>query len=169
MLKLGLVEFGWSTVFQIANTIILYLVLKKFLFVPVTEFIQGRQDEIKNSYDDADKKNEEAESLKKEYEEKLDNVKEEGQEILIEAQKKADERGSEIIKDSKEEAAKLKEKAEKDIEFEKKKALNDMKDEISTIAMMAASKVLGNEVDENKNKQLVDDFIKKVGESRWQN
>jgi|SRR6056297_1858053 len=169
MLKLGLVEFGWSTVFQIVNTIILYLVLKKFLFVPVTEFIQGRQNEIQNSYDDADKKNEEAESLKKEYEEKLDNVKEEGQEILIEAQKKADERGNSIIKDSKEEAAKLKEKAEKDIEFEKKKALNDMKDEISTIAMMAASKVLGNEVDKNKNKQLVDDFIKEVGESRWQN
>ncbi|MDW7668209.1 MAG: F0F1 ATP synthase subunit B [Bacillota bacterium] len=169
MLKLGLVEFGWSTVFQIVNTIILYLVLKKFLFVPVTEFIQGRQDEIKNSYDDADKKNEKAESLKKEYEEKLDNVKQEGQEILIEAQKKADERGSEIIKESKEEASKLKEKAEKDIEFEKKKALNDMKDEISNIAMMAASKVLGNEVDENKNKQLVDDFIKEVGESRWQN
>ncbi len=169
MLKLGLVEFGWSTVFQIVNTIILYLVLKKFLFVPVTEFIQGRQDEIQNSYDDADKMNEEAESLKQEYEEKLDNVKEEGQEILIEAQKKADERGSEIIKESKEEASKLKEKAEKDIEFEKKKALNDMKDEISNIAMMAASKVLGNEVDESKNKQLVDDFINEVGESRWQN
>ena len=169
MLKLGLVEFSWNFVFQIINTIILYLVLKKFLFVPVTEFIQGRQDEIKKSYDDAEKTKEEAESLKKEYKEKLDNVKEEGQEILIEAQKKADERGSEIIKDSKEQAAKLKEKAEKDIEIEKKKALNDVKDEISTIAMMAASKVLGNEVDKDKNKQLVDDFIKEVGESRWQN
>ena len=169
MLKLGLVEFSWTTVFQIVNTIILYLVLKKFLFVPVTEFIQGRQDEIKNSYDDAENTKEEADSLKKEYEEKLDNIKEEGQEILIEAQKKADERGSEIIKDSKEEAAKLKEKAEKDIEIEKQKALNDVKDEISTIAMMAASKVLGNEVDKDKNKQLVDDFIKEVGESRWQN
>src|SRR6056297_1191896 len=169
MLKLGLVEFSWNFVFQIINTIILYLVLKKFLFVPVTEFIQGRKDEIKSSYDDAENTKEEAESLKKEYEEKLDNIKEEGQEILIKAQKKADERDSEIIKDSKEQAAKLKEKAEKDIEIEKKKALNDVKDEISTIAMMAASKVLGNEVDKDKNKQLVDDFIKEVGESRWQN
>jgi len=169
MLKAGLVEFSWSFVFQIVNTLILYLVLKKFLFVPVTNFIQGRQDEIKSSYDDAENLNEEAESLKKEYENKLDKVKEEGQEILIEAKKKADERGNEIIKESKEQAAKLKEKAEKDIELEKKKALNDVKDEISTIAMMAASKVLGNEVDKNKNKELVDDFIKEVGESKWQN
>jgi len=169
MLKAGLVEFSWSFVFQIVNTLILYLVLKKFLFVPVTNFIQGRQDEIKSSYDDAENLNEEAESLKTEYENKLDNVKEEGQEILIEAKKKADERGNEIIKESKEQAAKLKEKAEKDIELEKKKALNDMKDEISKIAMMAASKVLGNEVDKNKNKELVDDFIKEVGESKWQN
>jgi len=169
MLKLGLVEFSWTTVFQIVNTIILYLVLKKFLFVPVTEFIQGRQDEIQNSYDDADKKNEEAEKLKSQYESKLDNVKEEGQEILIEARKKAEEKGNEIIKESKDQAAKLKEKAQEEIEQEKKKAVNDVKNEISSIAMLAASKVLENEVDEETNKKLVDNFIKEVGDSKWQN
>lgn len=169
MLKLGLVEFSWTTVFQIVNTIILYLVLKKFLFVPVTEFIQGRQDEIQNSYDDADKKNEEAEKLKSQYESKLDNVKEEGQEILIEARKKSEEKGNEIIKESKDQAAKLKEKAQEEIEQEKKKAVNDVKNEISSIAMLAASKVLENEVDEETNKKLVDNFIKEVGDSKWQN
>lgn len=169
MLKLGLVEFGWTTAFQVINTIILYLVLKKFLFVPVTNFIQGRQDEIQNSYDDADKKNEEAEKLRSQYEAKLDNVKEESQEILIEAKKDAEEKGNEIIKESKEQAAKLKEKAQKEIEQEKKKAVNDVKDEISTIAMLAASKVLENEVDEDTNKKLVDNFIKEVGDSKWQN
>lgn len=168
MLKAGLVEFSWTFVFQIVNTLILYLVLKKFLFVPVTEFIQGRQDEIKSSYDDAEKTNEEAEKLKSEYEGKLDKVEEEKQEILIAAKKKADEQGSEIIKESKEQAAKLKEKAEQEIEIEKKKAINDVKDDISSMVIMAASKVLENEVDESRNKQLVDDFIKEVGESKWQ-
>jgi F-type H+-transporting ATPase subunit b len=110
MLKAGLVEFSWTFVFQIVNTLILYLVLKKFLFVPVTEFIQGRQDEIQSSYDDAEKTNEEAKNLKSEYENKLDKVEEEKQEILIAAKKKADEQGSEIIKESKEQAAKLKRK-----------------------------------------------------------
>lgn len=169
MLKAGLVEFSWTFVFQIVNTLILYLVLKKFLFVPVTEFIQGRQDEIQSSYDDAEKTNEEAENLKSEYENKLDKVEEEKQEILIAAKKKADEQGSEIIKESKEQAAKLKEKAEQEIEIEKKKAINDVKDDISSMVIMAASKVLENEVDEGRNKKLVDDFIKEVGESKWQN
>ncbi|MFZ7134444.1 MAG: F0F1 ATP synthase subunit B [Eubacteriales bacterium] len=169
MLKAGLVEFSWTFVFQIVNTLILYLVLKKFLFVPVTEFIQGRQDEIQSSYDDAEKTNEEAENLKSEYENKLDKVEEEKQEILIAAKKKADEQGSEIIKESKEQAAKLKEKAEQEIEIEKKKAINDVKDDISSMVIMAASKVLENEVDESRNKKLVDDFIKEVGESKWQN
>jgi F-type H+-transporting ATPase subunit b len=169
MLKAGLVEFSWTFVFQIVNTLILYLVLKKFLFVPVTEFIQGRQDEIQSSYDDAEKTNEEAENLKSQYENKLDKVEEEKQEILIAAKKKADEQGSEIIKESKEQAAKLKEKAEQEIEIEKKKAINDVKDDISSMVIMAASKVLENEVDESRNKKLVDDFIKEVGESKWQN
>jgi F-type H+-transporting ATPase subunit b len=169
MLKAGLVEFSWTFVFQIVNTLILYLVLKKFLFVPVTEFIQGRQDEIQSSYDDAEKTNEEAEKLKSQYENKLDKVEEEKQEILIAAKKKADEQGSEIIKESKEQAAKLKEKAEQEIEIEKKKAINDVKDDISSMVIMAASKVLENEVDESRNKKLVDDFIKEVGESKWQN
>jgi F-type H+-transporting ATPase subunit b len=169
MLKAGLVEFSWTFVFQIVNTLILYLVLKKFLFVPVTEFIQGRQDEIQSSYDDAEKTNEEAKNLKSEYENKLDKVEEEKQEILIAAKKKADEQGSEIIKESKEQAAKLKEKAEQEIEIEKKKAINDVKDDISSMVIMAASKVLENEVDESRNKKLVDDFIKEVGESKWQN
>jgi F-type H+-transporting ATPase subunit b len=169
MLKLGLVEFSWNFVFQIINTIILYLVLKKFLFVPVTEFVQGRRNEIQNSFDEADEKNEEADKLKSQYESKLDNVKEERQEILIEARKNAEEKGNEIIRESKEEAAKLKEKAQAEIEQEKKKAVNDVKDEISSIAMLAASKVLENEVDEKMNKKLVDDFIKEVGDSKWQN
>lgn len=169
MLKAGLVEFSWTFVFQIVNTLILYLVLKKFLFVPVTEFIQGRQDEIQSSYDDAEKTNEEAKKLKSEYENILDKVEEEKQKILIAAKKKADEQGSEIIKESKEQAAKLKEKAEQEIEIEKKKAINDVKDDISSMVIMAASKVLENEVDESRNKKLVDDFIKEVGESKWQN
>jgi F-type H+-transporting ATPase subunit b len=169
MLKAGLVEFSWTFVFQIVNTLILYLVLKKFLFVPVTGFIQGRQDEIQSSYDDAEKTNEEAKKLKSEYENILDKVEEEKQKILIAAKKKADEQGSEIIKESKEQAAKLKEKAEQEIEIEKKKAINDVKDDISSMVIMAASKVLENEVDESRNKKLVDDFIKEVGESKWQN
>jgi F-type H+-transporting ATPase subunit b len=169
MLKAGLVEFSWTFVFQIVNTLILYLVLKKFLFVPVTGFIQGRQDEIQSSYDDAEKTNEEAKKLKSEYENILDKVEEEKQKILIAAKKKADEQGSEIIKESKEQASRLIEKAEQEIEIEKKKAINDVKDDISSMVIMAASKVLENEVDESRNKKLVDDFIKEVGESKWQN
>jgi len=169
MLKLGLVELSWNFVFQIINTIILYLVLKKFLFVPVTEFIKGRRNEIQDSFDEADNKNEKADKLKSQYELKLDNVKEESQEILIEAKKNAEKKGTEIIKESKEEAAKLKEKAHTEIEQEKKKAINDLKDEISSISILAASKVLEHEVDEKTNKKLVEDFIKEVGDSQWQN
>ena len=56
-LKLGLVEPSWTFVFQIANTLILFLVLKKLLFKPVTEMMNNRQDGIRNSLKDAENKN----------------------------------------------------------------------------------------------------------------
>lgn len=55
-LRLGLVQFDWTFVFQIANTLILFLFLKKFLFKPVTEFMTAREDEISVSYKDAEEK-----------------------------------------------------------------------------------------------------------------
>ncbi|MCK5762692.1 MAG: hypothetical protein KAH05_01100, partial [Clostridiales bacterium] len=56
-LKLGLVEPSWTFVFQIANTIILFLILKKLLFKPVTEFMKNRQEGIENSLKEAESKN----------------------------------------------------------------------------------------------------------------
>ncbi len=50
-LKLGLVEPGWTFVFQIANTLILFLLLKKFLFKPVTEFMANREAEVAGEYE----------------------------------------------------------------------------------------------------------------------
>jgi F-type H+-transporting ATPase subunit b len=169
MLKAGLVELNWTFVFQIANTFILFLVLKKFLFAPVTEVMENREKSIKDSLDDAERISEEAEKYKKEYLGKLQSAEDEGREIISKATRIADERSSHIIKEAREEVSKLKEKADSDIELERKKAINEIKDEISSLAILAASKVLESEVDEAKNKSIVAKFIEQVGDARWQN
>ncbi len=168
-LKFGLIEPGWSLVFQLVNTLILYLFLRRFLFKPVTEFMAKRESEIKNSFDMAEQKNAEAEQMMSDYKEKIKNAESEGKEIIRHASLKAENRSSEIIKAAEEHAHDLKDKAQKDIEREKSKAIHMIKDEIATMAIMAAGRVVEADMNAEKHQTMVEKFIDEVGDTRWQN
>ncbi len=167
--RLGLVEPDATFFIMLLNVGILYLILKKFLFVPVTNFMEKRKKGIEDSISEAERKVKEAEEYKSTYLVKLNNAEEESKQIVDRAITNANLKADNIIKEAKIEVTAIKNKAEKDIELERKKAFNEVKDEISTIAILAASKVLESEVDEKKNSDLVDKFIEEVGELKWQN
>ena len=76
----------------------------------------------------------------------------------------AQQRGEEIVRQAKQEAGHLKEKAEAEIAQERKKARNEVKNEISGIAMEIASKVVEREINEKDHRDLVEEFIEKMGE-----
>lgn len=168
-LRFGLVEPSWTFVFQIANTIILFLVLKKIMFKPVTEFMEKRETEIKDEFDKAELENAAAEKLIIEYKEKISLSEEEGKNIINAAVLKSEAKSSEIIKETEHEVSIIKEKAQKDIDNEKIKAINSLKNEIADMAILAASKVIEEDVDGNKHKTMIDKFINEVGDTRWQN
>ncbi len=167
--KLGLVEPDATFFIMLINVGILYFILKKFLFVPVTNFMEKRKKGIEDSINEAERKVKEAEEYKSTYLEKLKKVDEESKEIVDKAISNANFKADNIIKEAKSEVSALKNKAEKDIELERQKALNEVKNEISSIAILAATKVLESEVDEKKNGELVDKFIEEVGDLKWQN
>ncbi|MEA3423793.1 MAG: F0F1 ATP synthase subunit B [Bacillota bacterium] len=168
-LKLGLVEPGWTFVFQIANLIILFLILKKLLFKPVTEFMKNRQESIKNSLKEAENKNLDAEELIAEYKAKITGSEDEGTEIVRQMVKEAETIGAEIIKRAKKNAEKTKNDAIGEIERERVKAINSLKEEVAEMAMLAASRVIEKELDDDGHRKLVNKFIGEVGDSKWQN
>ncbi|QZY55523.1 F0F1 ATP synthase subunit B [Crassaminicella profunda] len=165
----GLVELNWTTAFQIINTIVLFLALKKFLFKPVTEFMQSRQDGILASIKEAEEKNKEADQRKKEYKTKLEFAEEEGREIIKEASKKAEKRASEIVKEAENNAAKMMKRAEAETKRQNEKAMNELKNEISSLAVMAAGKIIDKSLDEKEHHGLIKEFIDEVGDAKWQN
>ncbi|MCG8538619.1 MAG: F0F1 ATP synthase subunit B [Clostridia bacterium] len=167
-IKLGLVELNWSFFFQIANTIILFLILKKLLFKPVSEFMEKRRAEIEGSIKEAEMKNVEAEKYKSEYIAKIEASEEEGRQIIRDAAKRAEVRASEIIKAAEKEAIEIKQRADLDIQREKEKAINLLKDDIASIAMLVASKVVEEDLNPQRHNTLVRKFIDEVGETRWQ-
>lgn len=155
----------WTVIFQICNLLITIWIVKKLLYKPVMNVLAKRQEEVDNIYSDADKAKNEAVDMKKQYTEKLSHAREEADSIVRTAVQNAERKGEEIVSQAKDQAVYMKQKAEMEIEQEKRKAFADVKSEISGIAVEIASKVVSREIDEKDHVQLVEDFIKNVGEN----
>lgn len=148
----------------IINTLILFLVLRHFLFDKVNAVLDSRKNEVANTYKEADAALTNAKQLESEYTEKLSAAKEESAEIVKNATKKAQSRSDEIIADAKNEARGIVDKANADIEKEKKRAVNQIKDEISDMALSIASRVVSKEIDGKTHEKLIESFIDEIGE-----
>ncbi len=154
----------WTALFTFCNMIITFLLLKKFLFKPVKKMIDERQKEIDDMYREAEASKAEAEKLQADYAEHLSSARAERDEILRDAVSRAQKREAEIIADAKNDAAAIRSKAEADIAQEKKKALNEVKNEISSISVTIAQEVVEREITAADHERLVSEFIGKLGE-----
>ena len=154
----------FTALFTLVNTVVLFLVLKKFLFKPVMKMITDRQKEIDDMYTDADTAKENALAMEAEYKQKLSQAAVTGERMVKEAVERGQRREEEILRQANMEASAIMEKASADIALEKKKALNDAKDEISDIAMAIAEKVVGREISGADHSDLVDSFIDRLGD-----
>ena len=104
----------WTALFVLLNTLTIYFVAKKFLFGPVMQIIADRQQEIDDLYADAEKNKETAETLRTEYEQKLQSAKQDGEQIVRDAMVRGQTREEEILRQAKEEAEALLAKARED-------------------------------------------------------
>ena len=156
---------GWTFLAQICNLMIQLLIFKKFLLNPVKKVIAERKAKADSEIADAAKLRTEAEAMKAEYEQNLQNARAEANQIVARAQKTATASGEAIVGPARAHAAAQKKTAQSDIAQERKKAVNEAKDEIGGMAMEIASKVVEREIKEADHKDLIDEFIKYVGEA----
>jgi len=140
----------WTFIAQILNLFIQVYLIKRFLFKPINEVLKKRQ---------------EAEAVKTEYESSMSDARGEANRIIEDAKKDANLRAEELIKEAEQHASSIKAKAEEDIRLERKKALNEVKDEIGSIAMDIAGKVVEKEIHEEEHKALIDEFLQNVEEA----
>ena len=154
----------WTALFTFCNMMITFLLLKKFLFKPVKKMIDDRQKEVDDIYADAKKSKDEAQALQAQYSAQLKDAKSERDEILKNATLRAQAQQQKILDEAAKTASAIRQKAEKDIAQEKQRALNEVKNEISDIAMEIASKVVEKEVRSQDHETLVEEFIEKLGD-----
>lgn len=165
----GLVSFNWNLLFQICNTLILFLLLKKFLFKPVKGMLDKRRNHIVSEIGEAENQRKAAEDLKLEYENKIKEIKLEAEAIMKDARERAEVRSNEIIQEARDKTEEMIAKAQAEIERQNKNAYNALKDDIASMAIMAAEKIIGEKMDDKLNDKLIAQFIEEAGDVKWQN
>ena len=165
----GLIEINWSIIMIWITVIVLFLVLKKFFFEKVKNFMETRSNSIQDAFDSAEAVNRRADEKMQNYTKRIANVEAEGREIIRDAKIKADAQAREIIEDANKQATEIMNKAEKNIEREKQKAMEEMRQEVAALAMLAAERIVEREIQNIGQDEIVDEVINKARSTGWQN
>ena len=155
----------WTMIFQLINLLILMVAFKKFLFKPVMAILEKRRAEIEGHYEEAEKAETAAKTMKADYEEKMAGAREEADRVIRTATESANAMSQSIVSDAREQAGQIKRRAESEIEMERRKAFDEVKGELSGIALDIAQKVIEREVKEKDHEAFINEFIENVGEA----
>ena len=160
-------QFLFDTVVMALSMLVMFSLLSYFLFNPVRDMLEKRKQRVAEDQETAKREKEDAIAFKEEYDQKLKEVDKEAEAILSAARKRAMQNEAKIVAEAKEEAARIIARANAEIELEKKRALDDMKQEMITIAAMMAEKVVAASIDTNVQESLIDETLKEMGEGTW--
>ena len=153
MLKLDI-----NILFTIINLLVLYLLMKKFLFSPVNTILDKRKNMLEQQYADASLAKDNALIMKDEYENTLKSARDLSEQIVAEAKICAKAEYDRRVKEANEDAAKILENAKQSIKLERSEALLKMKDEIAELAIAAATKIIAENNTAESNQKLYDQF-----------
>jgi len=164
-LGISLTEF----IFYLINFLILVGALTKFLYKPFLNVLNTRKQSIQDALDNAEMVNRRADEKMQNYNKRIASVEEEGREIIRAAKVKADEQARAIVNEANEKAADIIAKAEATIEREREKATEELRQEIGTLAIMVAEKIVEHEIQRVGQEAIVEEVIRQARSTGWQN
>ena len=160
-----MLTLNWGFVFTIINLLVLYVLLKKFLFRPVLNIMEERDRLVRRQLDSAQDKEAEARELLARRQTALAGTEGEAHAIIEKAKATARDESEAILKDTGEEVKRLKNEAKKEIEKERERAMRGISDEIAQLAVAAAQKAIGSRDSGQLDREIMDAFLKEEGVS----
>ena len=155
-----MLEFDfWTILFSIIKILVLFLFLKKFLFGRVNAIMEERARLVENDINKAKEDSQQAEMLLKEYQTSMSGAKEEARKLIMEAQKNANAQSVAITQQAQEEASRIIESTRQELALERERSIASAQNQIVSLAMDAAEKVIGKKIDDEANRAIMDDFL----------
>ncbi len=151
-------------IWAIINFLILVAILHKFLYKPIIGMLDSRKQAIQSQLDQASEARNEAMQVKEEYTREMQNARQEAQEIINRATKLAEESKSGILQEAKAESEKVLKRAQEEINLEKEKAKAELRNEVASLAVLAAGRVLERTIKTEDHEQMIRQFVQEVGD-----
>lgn len=166
-MRQSLLSLDWNLLFSLVTVVVLFIILKVFFFEKVHKFMVDRENAIKSSIENADNVNKLADEKLQNYETKISNVENEGRQILKSARDEAKAQAREIVDSANERARNLIEHSQKEIRREQYNARKELKEEVGTLAMMAAEQILEKELSPESHEEIINKIIKEAEDKPW--
>jgi len=157
--------FG-DALYQLFAMAVLLLLLKKFAWKPLMKVMKDREEYVAGEIEKAEKSRMEANALLEQHKQMIQDARQETQILIENARKQAEAQRDEIINLAKMEAERLKEAARLEIEKEREKAVSALREQVASLSVMIASKVIEKEISEKDQEAFIQDIINKAGEVR---
>lgn len=155
----------WQILISLANLLLIFLILKKFLWKPVKKVMAERQAAVDEQYAAADEARAKAEADRAAYEQALAEAKVEAKSIVEEATVAAVRRGDKIVAEAEQKADRLVRQAQAEAELEKQKAEDEVRQEIVDVSALLAGKLLEREIHAEDHRTLIDAFINNIDDN----
>ena len=159
-----MIKIDINLVFTIINLLVLYLLMKKFLFGPIIKVMDVRKAMIDQQFAGAKEQEDQAKALKEQYEGALKSAREESFQIMEQARNEAKAQADKTVEDTQAKVSAMLAKAQEDINTERENAMRQMKDDVASLAMEAAGKIIGKNSGADQELSLYDQFIEKAGD-----
>ncbi|WP_066072962.1 F0F1 ATP synthase subunit B [Neobacillus soli] len=159
------VNYG-TILFQLVMFIILMSLLKKFAWGPLMGIMKEREDHVAGEITAAENSRQEAKKLLEEQRSLLKEARNDAQSLIESAKKQGDIQREEIIAASRTEAERIKEAARVEIELQKEKAVAAIREQVASLSVLIASKVIEKELSAADQDKLINEYIQEAGEKR---
>ncbi len=154
----------WQILISLCNLLLLFLLLKKFLYQPVRRMMAARRAELDAQYAKAKEAEETAEENRRAWEEKMSGADAEAERVVKDATERANHRYEKIVADAKEKAGDILHDAQTGAELEYRKAQAGMREEIVDVSAALAEKLLRREINREDHRAMIDSVIAEMGE-----
>ena len=158
----------WTVLWTGINLVVLYLLMRHFLFKPVTAMMEQRTKAIEDGLSQAEAAKQAAQALDQENEARLAQVRGQADQIVAQAKLQGQREYDQIISSAQADAQAIRADAQAQMEAERRQMLQDAQQQVAALALLAAAKVSGRAMDQAGDRDLVEDFLREAGDLWWE-
>lgn len=150
---------------SVVGFFLLFLLLKKHLWLPLAAFLDSRKEDIQQTYDKVDETRKSMENLKADYEQRLANIEAEARVQTQAAVKEAQAMRETILAEARQQAEKILNDTRQTLQFDREQMMAQLKAQVVDITLLATEKLLSRKVDDLEDRKLVADYIEQVAKN----